>query len=105
VLIPTQWLPSLPPPANGWLPVFYEVTEASGILRQGEYRIDGYRLKARSCLIDGEVVWCDEKGVAAFLGTTAFIQDHIGRVVQPSLPFGEDAEMATNFRWLDTGPA
>jgi hypothetical protein len=40
------------------LPVFYEVTEASGILRQGEYRIDGYRLMARSCLIDGEVVWC-----------------------------------------------
>jgi hypothetical protein len=29
-MIPAQWLPSLPPPANGWLPVYYEVSEASG---------------------------------------------------------------------------
>ena len=29
---PAQWLPSLPPPANGWLPVHYEVSEVSGIL-------------------------------------------------------------------------
>jgi hypothetical protein len=44
VTIPAQWLPSLPPPANGWLPVYYEVSETSGILRQGEYRVDGDRI-------------------------------------------------------------
>ena len=38
-MIPARWLPSLPPPANGWLPVHYEVSEDSGILRQGEYRV------------------------------------------------------------------
>jgi hypothetical protein len=31
-MIPAQWLPSLPPPANGWLPVDYELSEVSGIL-------------------------------------------------------------------------
>ena len=40
-MIPAQWLPSLPPPANGWLPVRYELSEESGILRYGEYRVDG----------------------------------------------------------------
>ena len=34
-MIPAQWLPSLPPPANGWLPVHYEVSEDSGILAPG----------------------------------------------------------------------
>src|SRR3954469_13374209 len=47
-MIPAQWLPSLPPPANGWVPVYYEVSEASGILRQGEYRVDGDRVWARN---------------------------------------------------------
>jgi hypothetical protein len=47
-VIPPQWLPSLPPPANGWLPVYYEVSEASGILRQGEYRVDGDQVWARN---------------------------------------------------------
>ena len=47
-MISAQWLPSLPPPANGWLPVYYEVSEASGILRQGEYRVDGDRVWARN---------------------------------------------------------
>jgi hypothetical protein len=32
-MIPARWLPSLPP-ANGWLPVNYEVSEESGILRR-----------------------------------------------------------------------
>ena len=27
--------------ANGWRPGDYEVSEDSGILRQGEYRVDG----------------------------------------------------------------
>jgi hypothetical protein len=47
-MIPSQWLPSLPSPANGWLPLYYEVSEASGILRQGEYRVDGNRIWARN---------------------------------------------------------
>jgi hypothetical protein len=47
-MIPAQWLPSLPPPANGWLPVHYEVSEETGTLRQGEYRVDGDRVWARN---------------------------------------------------------
>ena len=47
-MIPAQWLPSLPPPANGWRPVYYEVSEEGGILRQGEYRVDGDRVWARN---------------------------------------------------------
>ena len=47
-MIPDQWLPPLPLPANGWLPVYYEVSEDSGILRQGEYRVDGERVWARN---------------------------------------------------------
>ena len=47
-MIPAQWLPSLPPPANGWHPVYYEVSEEGGILRQGEYRVDGERVWARN---------------------------------------------------------
>jgi hypothetical protein len=47
-MIPAKWLPSLPPPANGWLPVHYEVSEESGVLRQGEYRVDGDRVWARN---------------------------------------------------------
>jgi hypothetical protein len=47
-MIAAQWLPSLPPPANGWLPVYYEVSENSGILLQGEYRVDGDRVWARN---------------------------------------------------------
>ena len=47
-MIPAQWLPSLPPPANGWLPAYYEVSEDSGVLRQGEYRVDGDRVWARN---------------------------------------------------------
>jgi hypothetical protein len=35
-------------PANGRLPVYYEVNEDSGILRQGEYRVDGDRVWARN---------------------------------------------------------
>jgi hypothetical protein len=46
-MIPAQWLPSLPPPADGWLPVYYEVSENSGTLRLGEYRVDGGRVWAR----------------------------------------------------------
>ena len=45
-MISAQWLPSLPPPANGWLPVYYEASEESGILRRGEYRVDGDRVWA-----------------------------------------------------------
>ena len=40
--------PPLPPPANGWLPVYYEVSEDSGVLRLGEYRVDGGRVWARN---------------------------------------------------------
>ena len=47
-MIPAQWLPSLPPPANGWQPVHYEVSEESGILRYGEYRVDGDMVWARN---------------------------------------------------------
>ena len=47
-MIPARWLPSLPPPANGWLPVHYEVSEDSGILRQGEYRVVGNKIWARN---------------------------------------------------------
>ena len=48
-MIPAQWLPSLPPPANGWHPVYYEVSEEGGIpLRQGVYRVDGDRVWARN---------------------------------------------------------
>jgi hypothetical protein len=47
-VIPPQWLPSLPPPANGWLPVYYEVSANSGVLRLGEYRVDGDRVWARN---------------------------------------------------------
>ena len=47
-VIPAQWLPSLPPPANGWHAVYYEVSEEGGILRQGEYRVDGDRVWARN---------------------------------------------------------
>jgi hypothetical protein len=47
-MIPAQWLPDLPPSTNGWLPVYYEVSEDSGILRQGEYRVDGDRVWARN---------------------------------------------------------
>jgi hypothetical protein len=47
-VIPAQWLPSLPPPANGWQPMHYEVSEESGILRQGEYRVDGDMVWARN---------------------------------------------------------
>jgi len=47
-MIPAQWLPTLPPPANGWLPVYYEVSEDSGILRQGEYRVVGNKIWARN---------------------------------------------------------
>jgi hypothetical protein len=47
-MIPVQWLPSLPPPANGWQPVHYEVSEESGILRYGEYRVDGDMVWARN---------------------------------------------------------
>jgi hypothetical protein len=47
-MIPVQWLPSLPSPANGWQPVHYEVSEESGILRYGEYRVDGDMVWARN---------------------------------------------------------
>jgi hypothetical protein len=47
-MIPAQWLPDLPPPANGWQPVYYEVSEDSGVLRQGEYRVGGDRIWARN---------------------------------------------------------
>jgi hypothetical protein len=48
-VIPTQWLPPLPPaPADGWTPVHYELSEDSGILRQGEYRVDGDRVWGRN---------------------------------------------------------
>jgi hypothetical protein len=46
-MIPAQWLPSLPPPANGWLPVYYEVSANSGVLRLGEYRVVSDRVWAR----------------------------------------------------------
>jgi hypothetical protein len=47
-MIPAQWLPSLPPPADGWFAVYYVVSKASGILCQGEYRVDGDRVWARN---------------------------------------------------------
>ena len=48
-MIPAQWLPSLPPAsADGWLPVYYEFNEDSGVLRQGEYRVVGDRVWARN---------------------------------------------------------
>jgi hypothetical protein len=38
-MIPAQWLPPLlPEPADGWMPVYYELSEESGVLRKGEYR-------------------------------------------------------------------
>jgi hypothetical protein len=46
MMIPAQWLPTLPRPANGWLPLHYELSEESGVLRQGEYRVDGDRVWA-----------------------------------------------------------
>jgi hypothetical protein len=63
-MIPAQWLPSLPPASgDGWLPVYYEVSEASGILCQGEYRVDGDRVWARSTT--GSVRFLSrEKGLA-----------------------------------------
>jgi hypothetical protein len=48
-MIPGRWLPPLPPaPADGWLPVYYELSEESGVLRQGAYRVHGDRGWARN---------------------------------------------------------
>jgi hypothetical protein len=48
-MIPGRWLPPLPPaPADGWLPAYYELSEESGVLRQGAYRVHGDRVWARN---------------------------------------------------------
>ena len=48
-MIQARWLPPLPSRSEeGWLPVYYEFNEDSGVLRQGEYRIVGDRVWARN---------------------------------------------------------
>jgi hypothetical protein len=48
-MIPAQWLPRVPPASeDGWLPVQYELSEESGVLRWGEYWVDGDMVWARN---------------------------------------------------------
>jgi hypothetical protein len=48
-MIPAEWLPPLPPVSDdGWLPVAYELSEESGILRHGEYWVVGDVVWARN---------------------------------------------------------
>jgi hypothetical protein len=48
-MIPAQWLPPLPEASgDGWLPVYYEFNEHSGVLRQGEYRVVADQVWARN---------------------------------------------------------
>jgi hypothetical protein len=49
--IPARWLPRLPPASeDGWLPVQYEFSEESGILRWGEYQVVADHVWARNVL-------------------------------------------------------